>query len=66
MSRPHDSRWFSGWASCVVQYIGSPIGGGVRYHGYIPGVGGGAAQICGGGCICGTPGTPGLVRITWT
>lgn len=66
MSRPHDSRWYSGWASCMASYIGANIGGGIRWHGYLPGVGGGSAQICGGGCICGTAGTPGLVRVTWT
>jgi len=33
---------------------------------YVPGVGGLTPMLCGGTCACGTPGRPGLIRITYS
>lgn len=30
------------------------------------GTGGETARVCGGGCCCGSPGGPGLVKVSWT
>lgn len=48
-----------GWANS------NAIGGG--YNGYLSvGKGGSTARVCGGGCCCGWPGGPGLIKISWT
>jgi hypothetical protein len=43
--------------------FGGP-GFGFGSAGYVPGMGGMSASVCGGPCCCGTVGAPGAARIT--
>ena len=65
MSRPHDHYWYAGWAQCLGSYLSNPVGGGGRGFGYIPGMGGPSGFAGSGVCRCGTPGTPGMIKVTF-
>ena len=64
MSRPHDNYWYAGWAQCLGDYLGGMSAGGNTY-GYTPGMGGPSGQAASGVCRCGTPGNPGMVKVTF-
>lgn len=65
MYRPHSNSWWAGFGQCLGQYLGG-TGAGGRAFGYIPGMGGPSGQGASGACACGTPGTPGMVKVTYT
>jgi len=57
---------YGAWANQFAgDYIGGSVGSGYCCNGYIPGLGGATMGTNRGVCRCGTPGSPGMVRVVY-
>jgi hypothetical protein len=54
---------YTNYEQCIA---GSSLGWGHMQSQYVPGLGGLTSSVAGGTCACGTPGRPGLIRITYS